>query len=302
MRKVWSLCEKPPKRRHLGVERLLAGMAERRVAEIVGQRQRLGEILVEAERAGDGARDLRHFEAVGQPGAVMVALVIDEDLGLVLQAAERGRMDDAVAVALKRRAQSRAPARDGAARGSPPALTHRARDRPERRPDPTPRRRPRPSRCANQIEPDLSFRPSLSAPLAKTTGGRADGRTRRLPALARAGSGAVMPVVVPAMLRPDQRVRHLLLLRRQAGVKRLQCRDQTPVVIGAQLGELAAQGQALDRVRIGVLLAGGRDLLVERIGVLAHCRRDLPPLRLLGGRNLELGSQKGDPAIDQLPR
>ncbi len=34
----------------------------------------------------------------------MVALVSDEDLGLVLQPAERGRMDDAVAVALKRRA------------------------------------------------------------------------------------------------------------------------------------------------------------------------------------------------------
>ncbi len=34
----------------------------------------------------------------------MVALMGDEDLGLVHQPAERGRMDDAVAVALKRRA------------------------------------------------------------------------------------------------------------------------------------------------------------------------------------------------------
>ncbi len=87
------------------VERFLAGMAERRVAEIVGQRQRLGEILVERQRAGDAARDLRHLEAVGEPRAVMVALVIDEDLGLVLQAAEGGGMDDAVAVALERRAR-----------------------------------------------------------------------------------------------------------------------------------------------------------------------------------------------------
>ena len=89
---------------HLVIERLLAGMAERRVAEIVRQRQRLGEVLVEAERARDGAGDLRDFETVRQPRAVMIALVIDEDLGLVLQPAERGRMDDAVAVALKRRA------------------------------------------------------------------------------------------------------------------------------------------------------------------------------------------------------
>ena len=32
----------------------------------------------------------------------MIALVIDEDLGLVLEPAEGGRMDDAVAVALER--------------------------------------------------------------------------------------------------------------------------------------------------------------------------------------------------------
>ena len=76
-------------------------MAERRVAEVVGQRQRLGQILVEAERAGERAGDLGHLERVGQPGAVMVALVVDEHLGLVREPAERGRMDDPVAVALE---------------------------------------------------------------------------------------------------------------------------------------------------------------------------------------------------------
>jgi hypothetical protein len=81
------------------VERPLAGMAERRMAEIVGERQRLGQILVESERAGERARHLGDFERVGEPGAVMVALVEDEDLGLVLEPPERGGMDDAVAVA-----------------------------------------------------------------------------------------------------------------------------------------------------------------------------------------------------------
>ena len=52
---------------------------------------------------GQRAGDLRHFQRVGQPGAVMIALVEHEDLGLVLQAAEGGGMDDAVAVAAKRR-------------------------------------------------------------------------------------------------------------------------------------------------------------------------------------------------------
>ena len=61
-------------------------MAERGVTEIVREADGLGEVLVEAERAGDRAGDLRHFEAVGQPRAVVVALVIDEDLGLVLAA------------------------------------------------------------------------------------------------------------------------------------------------------------------------------------------------------------------------
>ena len=79
-------------------------MAKRGVAEIVRQRQGLGEILVEPKGAGDGAGDLRDFKAMGQTGAVEIALVIDKNLGLVLEAAKRGRMDDAVTVALKRRA------------------------------------------------------------------------------------------------------------------------------------------------------------------------------------------------------
>ena len=56
------------------------------------------------ERAGDGARDLRDFQRMREAGAVQVALVIDEHLGLVDQPAERGGMDDAVAVALVLRA------------------------------------------------------------------------------------------------------------------------------------------------------------------------------------------------------
>ena len=85
--------------REAGIERALAGMAERRMAEIVGQRQRLGEVFVDAERARQRARHLRDFERMGEPGAVVVALVEHEDLRLVLEAAEGGRMDDAVAVA-----------------------------------------------------------------------------------------------------------------------------------------------------------------------------------------------------------
>src|SRR4030095_7193997 len=62
--------------------------------------ERLGQILVQSEHAAYRARDLRHFERVRQPGAVIVALVLDEHLGLVLEAAECRRVDDAIPVTL----------------------------------------------------------------------------------------------------------------------------------------------------------------------------------------------------------
>ena len=76
-------------------------MAERRVAEIVGQAQCFGQILVEAERPGHRPPDLRDFQAVGQADSKMVAVGGDEHLGLVAEAAEGDRVDDAVAVALE---------------------------------------------------------------------------------------------------------------------------------------------------------------------------------------------------------
>ena len=70
------------------VQRLLAGVAEGRVAEVVAEPDRLGQVLVEAERAGDGAGDPAGLQRVGEPGAVVVALGRDEDLGLVLEPPE----------------------------------------------------------------------------------------------------------------------------------------------------------------------------------------------------------------------
>ena len=64
-----------------------------------------------ASCAGDRARDLRHLEAVGQPGAVVVALVEHEHLRLVGQPPEGRRMHDAVAVALEQGSASGSRAR-----------------------------------------------------------------------------------------------------------------------------------------------------------------------------------------------
>ena len=88
-----------------GVEDRLADVPERRVAEVVAEPDRLGEVLVERQRPRDRPRDLRDLERVRQPRAVVVALGRDEDLRLVLQAPERLAVHDPVAVALQRRAQ-----------------------------------------------------------------------------------------------------------------------------------------------------------------------------------------------------
>ena len=99
---------------HRVAERGLARMAEGRVAEIMREAQCLGQILVESQRAGDHPPDLRDFEAVGEAGAIMIAVGRDEYLGLGLQAAEAHRMDDPVAVALERAAGPALLARIGA--------------------------------------------------------------------------------------------------------------------------------------------------------------------------------------------
>ena len=86
---------------HAGVERVLAGMAEGRMAEVVGKRDRLGEVVVDPERPRQRPGDLRHFDAVGEAGAKMVSVVGDKDLGLVGEPPKRRGVDDAVPIALE---------------------------------------------------------------------------------------------------------------------------------------------------------------------------------------------------------
>src|SRR3984893_3493569 len=84
------------------IQRPFAGVAEWGMAEVVGKRQGLGQILIEAQLPGQRPRNLRHFQRVSEPGAIMIALMEHENLRLVLQAAERGGMDDPVAIAPER--------------------------------------------------------------------------------------------------------------------------------------------------------------------------------------------------------
>ena len=88
--------------RHQPVDDALARVAERRVPEVVAERDRFGQLLVQPQHLGDGARDLRDLERVRQPGPVVIAGWREEHLRLVLQPPEGLAVDDAVAIALKR--------------------------------------------------------------------------------------------------------------------------------------------------------------------------------------------------------
>ena len=100
---------------HDVAQRALPGVAEGSVAQVVAQGDRLGQVLVEHQRPGDRAGQARDLQGVGQAGAVMVALRLKEDLGLVLQAPEGFRVGDAVHVPLEAGAD-----RAGLLRAQPP--------------------------------------------------------------------------------------------------------------------------------------------------------------------------------------
>jgi hypothetical protein len=55
-------------------EGLFAGVTERGMAEIVTEGDGLGQVFVEVEGAGYGARDLHHLQGMGEAGAEMVAV------------------------------------------------------------------------------------------------------------------------------------------------------------------------------------------------------------------------------------
>jgi hypothetical protein len=81
------------------VKNALAGMAEWRVAEVMGQRQRFRKIFIQTELPGQRARDLSYLKRVGQPGAVVITFVEYEYLGFVLETAKGSGMNHPVAIA-----------------------------------------------------------------------------------------------------------------------------------------------------------------------------------------------------------
>ena len=76
------------------------GVPEGRMSDVVGKRQRFHQVPIQPQRLGGRAADLRHLERMRQAISKVVGITACEDLGLVFEAAECARVDDAVAVAL----------------------------------------------------------------------------------------------------------------------------------------------------------------------------------------------------------
>ena len=85
---VQVVIEAQAKLPHGFVQRPLAGMTEGWVPDVVHQRQRFRHVLVQLQRTGDGACDLRHFHGVGEPAAKVIGVAVGEDLGFSRQAAK----------------------------------------------------------------------------------------------------------------------------------------------------------------------------------------------------------------------
>ena len=83
---------------HQFVQLAFPRMTERRMADVVDQRQRFGQFRVQTQSGSYGPRNLRDFQRVRQPVAEMIGIARRENLCLSFEAAKRARVNDAVAV------------------------------------------------------------------------------------------------------------------------------------------------------------------------------------------------------------
>ncbi len=83
------------------VQRTLAGMPKRRMADVVNQCKRLRQIFVQTKRSGGPTCDLCDFNRVGQAAAKVVGGTTGKDLGLAREPPEGTGLHDALPVTLK---------------------------------------------------------------------------------------------------------------------------------------------------------------------------------------------------------
>ena len=84
---------------HALIQLPLAGVAERRVADVVHEREGFSQIGIEMRAPSHRAGNLRHFQRMREAIAKMIGIAGGENLRFRFQAPESPRMDHAVAVA-----------------------------------------------------------------------------------------------------------------------------------------------------------------------------------------------------------
>ena len=82
------------------MQRVLARMTERGVAQIMRQRHGLCQLTIKPQCPRNRARHLLHLDRMGQTRAIIIALMFHEHLRLVLEPPKGAGMDDTIAVPL----------------------------------------------------------------------------------------------------------------------------------------------------------------------------------------------------------
>ena len=88
---------------HRFIQRVLAGVTERRVADVVHQSERFRQVSIQPERSGNRTGKLRHLDGVRKTAAVVIRVAVGKNLRLAGEPPERARVNDAGAVSLKGR-------------------------------------------------------------------------------------------------------------------------------------------------------------------------------------------------------
>lgn len=81
------------------IERTFTGVTKWGMTKVVGQRNCFGQVLVDPKCPRNAARNLRDLQTMGEARAVVIAFMKNENLRLVIQAAESRRMQYPVAIA-----------------------------------------------------------------------------------------------------------------------------------------------------------------------------------------------------------
>ena len=89
---------------HQFIHGVFARMPKGRVAQIMGQRNSLGQFLVQSQCIGQCARNLGHLNRMGQTRAKIIPFVFDEHLGFMFQTSKGRGVDDPIAIPMKGRA------------------------------------------------------------------------------------------------------------------------------------------------------------------------------------------------------